>query len=288
MRIALSKNSTQPLRLILISIVAFLSAIGPTDSSAYGQELKKAIRDYQDERIFNYRPDDPQYRGKIFNIHTKHYGRFYNCDDQEDKRNSPYIHWKPHYENDFPPRIGFCKNLRRDVAEVKQRISDGSRGCQASCLCPQCKQDSTPVDCPCVECLEPDSIPVLADQPIQLYSQAKTPTAVSKQTQQQHSSLIENYGERKYGLLSGKIFQPTELKQNSVAVQESDKLEVVAELPKQNPDQNTTKIKVRSEFTTQSTPPNVLSSSRNSYRIKTPSENTPRVVKRPEFWTRYK
>ena len=53
MRIALSKIFKKPFRLILISIVTFLSALGPADSSAHGQECKKAIRDYRDERIFN-------------------------------------------------------------------------------------------------------------------------------------------------------------------------------------------------------------------------------------------
>ena len=288
MRIALSKIFKKPFRLILISIVTFLSALGPADSSAHGQECKKAIRDYRDERIFNYQPQDPWYRGKLFNIHTKHYGRFYNCDNQEDKRNSPYIHWKPHYENDFPPRIGFRENLRRDIAEIKQRISDGSGGCSASCSCWKGRQHSTPASCPCAQCSDPNSCPSLTDQPIDNYLQAKIPTSRSRQPQH-HSTLVENYGERKYGLLSGKIFQPTELKQtDSVAAKQSGKVETVAKLLQQDPDSDTKQIKSRSLVATPSNVPDALSSPKPYWRIKPPSSSTPKVVKRPELWTRYK
>ena len=302
MRIALSKSSFNPLRLIqlrliLISIVATVSALGFLCSLANGQELRKAIRDYRDERIFNYQPNDPQYRGKAFNVHTKHYGHFYNCDNQEDKRNSPYIYWRPHYENDFPPRIGFCENLRRDIIEIKQRISDGASGCRGSCACQQCQSVSHQVPhhqvSPCVQCavssnLSSDSI---------ASSNHVDQSSATNQTKPR-SSLVENSGERKYGLLSGKIFQPTALPQtDSIGLRESKQAEIVSRLPPEDLNQEASYSKSWSAVATHSKNPKVLSSSSSSQvkppqikpsQIKPPSSNTPRVVKHPEFWNRYK
>lgn len=120
------------------------------------QEVKKFLRDYRDERVFKYSPTDPNYRGKVFRIHTGHYGAFYNCDGEENKRNSQYICWKPHHERDFPPRLGFCENLRRDIAEVKQRINDGGCGtCAQNCTCPTCQRAAAAAvqnTCSCVDC----------------------------------------------------------------------------------------------------------------------------------------
>jgi len=41
-----------------------------------------------------YSPSDPWVKGRIFKTHTGHDGFYYNCDEEECKRNSPYIYWK--------------------------------------------------------------------------------------------------------------------------------------------------------------------------------------------------
>ncbi len=157
----------------ILTLMASVIWLGSLGALSQGQEVRNAIRDYRDDRVFNYQASDPERRGKLFNVQTGHYGKYYNCDRQEDKRNSPYICWKPHHEFDFPPCLGFCENLRRDIAEIKQRISDGAGPCGSSCNCVQCRpnqpqrqtcqsQDQTPTlqpSCPCAQCAISDRLP---------------------------------------------------------------------------------------------------------------------------------
>ena len=144
--------------ILVCTFVYILMGLFSGDANLEAQELKKFLRDYRDGRIYNYSPHDPNFRGKVFLVHTKHYGAFYNCDGEENKRNSPYVCWKPHHERVFPPRLGFWENLRRDIAEVKQRINDGGCGaCPANCTCATCQQakQGQPVvqnNCNCAEC----------------------------------------------------------------------------------------------------------------------------------------
>ena len=297
MRIALSKCSLKPIRLILISIAATAAAFGSLGSFAIGQELRNAIRDYRDERVFNYQPNDPQYRGKIFNVHTKHYGRFYNCDNQEDKRNSPHIYWKPHFENDFPPRLGFRENLRRDINEIKQRISDGAGACQGSCGCKQCQSTqqhqvspavppaySPPSDCSCVQCAASTNLrSSSSSKNLEAASQTQTQPAVSKQLKKD-SSLGENYGERKYGLLSGKILQPTTLPQTNYSdpkESDQDQVEFVSRLPQEDLAPKTKQLSSRSTVATQVKDSKVSSTSFAS-QIKQARTNALKTFKRPE------
>jgi hypothetical protein len=99
-------------------ILAVQALLAP---SANGQEVIKALRDYRSNTPRNYTPTDPNERGRIFNMHTGHAGAFYNCDDEEAKRNSPYICWKGTYQKSTPHR-GLWRGLKMDIAEVKQRI----------------------------------------------------------------------------------------------------------------------------------------------------------------------
>ncbi|MFK7766008.1 MAG: hypothetical protein AB8B55_02115 [Mariniblastus sp.] len=116
------------------------------------QELKKAIRDYKGDRVFNYQPNDPWYRGKLFNIHTKHYGMFYNCDGEEAKRNSPYLCWKAHHEKDFPTRYRALDIARYDLAIIQRRIRDGAGDCIQGCECQSCQSAPVASSCNCTEC----------------------------------------------------------------------------------------------------------------------------------------
>ena len=120
-------------------------------SQSEAQELRKAIRDYRDDRVFNYQPNDPWYRGKLFNVQTKHYGRYYNCDGEEAKRNSPYICWKPHYEKDFPTRYRASDIIRYDYDIIRRRLNEGS--CKENSTCQNCQDSAAPNStCNCVEC----------------------------------------------------------------------------------------------------------------------------------------
>lgn len=104
-------------------------------------EARKARNDYRDDRVFRYQPEDPWTRSKLFKTHMGHGGRFYNCDGEEQKRYSPYICWKLHFENDLPPRQRFLDCLGCEIAEIKQRIMDGAGACYRtdSCNCDECQ-----------------------------------------------------------------------------------------------------------------------------------------------------
>ena len=128
--------------LYLIFFIGIASCWLGSNQQAHGQ-LAQAIDDYKNDRPFQYAPCDPWTRSHLFNRQTKHSGLAYNCDGEESKRNSPYICWKTHYENDLPTRVGWWNRLSRTAAEVKQRIADGSctTSCQETSSC-KCRQTS--------------------------------------------------------------------------------------------------------------------------------------------------
>ena len=92
-------------------------------------------QDYIKDKPFQYSPCDPFERGKIFRLHTGHYGHFYNCDGEEEKRCSPYIYWKMNDKPAWPGHLGPLEAIRCEHAQVKQRIRDGS-----CAECPACGQ----------------------------------------------------------------------------------------------------------------------------------------------------
>ena len=113
--------------LILICGIFLLNLFSTNVSEA--QEVRKTIRDYLSGPV-SYSPDDPWYRSRLFNQHTGHYGRFYNCDGEECKRYSPYIDWKTNCDPLWPDRIGFVKGFRLERYQVAQRRDDGGCGCK--------------------------------------------------------------------------------------------------------------------------------------------------------------
>ena len=100
------------------------------------RDIRETRRDYRLDKPFQYQPSDPWYRGKVFNIHTGHYGLFYNCDDEECKRNSPYICWKVHHERDFPKWKRPRYYIQQDLNRVLSRIGNG--GCAPNAPCQSC------------------------------------------------------------------------------------------------------------------------------------------------------
>lgn len=137
--------------LIALACVSAIGALTPTTASG---QLAQAVDDYKHDRPLQYAPSDPWTRSRLFNQHIKHAGWFYNCDGEQCKRNSPYIFWKTHQENDLPARTPWWQRVNQTVAEVKQRIADG--GCaDGSCDpaqttgCLECTDCSSSAGCSC-------------------------------------------------------------------------------------------------------------------------------------------
>jgi hypothetical protein len=119
---------------------------------AEGQEFRKTVRDFCIEKPLQYSPDDPWTRSRVFRLYTGHAGLFYNCDCEEEKRNSPYICWKTTCENQILPKRSFLRIWTKDIENTRQRIIDGAGACCGEgCGCHRCRQ-STGATCGGSEC----------------------------------------------------------------------------------------------------------------------------------------
>ena len=118
-----------------LSFVLFLICFLP---SANGQELAKIRSEYIDNPIRQYQPADPWHRSFLYKLQTGHYGRYYNCDGEEEKRNSPYICWN-NYDCPTIPKKNCIDCVNEQLHKIKRRIRDGS--CRSS-NCSTC-QSST-------------------------------------------------------------------------------------------------------------------------------------------------
>jgi len=135
--------------LLLITSISIATCWLIGAQQAHGQ-LLQVLNDAKNELPFQYAPDDPLNRSKLFNKQTKHYGLGYNCDSEEYKRNSPHICWKSYSEKDLPSRTGWWQRFNRTVAEVKQRIADGSCiRCAEEDPCQRCQQGKCGGCCDC-------------------------------------------------------------------------------------------------------------------------------------------
>lgn len=115
------------------------------------QEIAKIRDEYFDNPIRRYQPNDPWHRSILYRLQTGHYGRFYNCDNEEQKRCSPYICWK---NSDCPtiPKKNCLDCINDEIFKVKRRICDGAGPCccagqspepHQSCSCAQCAAAQT-------------------------------------------------------------------------------------------------------------------------------------------------
>ena len=102
-----------------------------------------------------YQPNSPVVENRLFGLQTGHYGFFYNCDREEDKRNHPAIYWRRADAEQLPRRIGCLARVRHEVAQVSRRILDGmcdTGGCNCqqqrkpSCACPNCLAETVPTN----------------------------------------------------------------------------------------------------------------------------------------------
>lgn len=135
--------------LLLCSLVGFV--IAGCQTKLDGQELAKIRDEYFANPIRQYQPNDPWHRSILYRLQTGHYGRFYNCDGEEQKRCSPYICWK----NSDCPTIP-CKScldcVNEEIYKVKRRICDGAGPCCSvgqtvagqTCSCAQCVANRSP------------------------------------------------------------------------------------------------------------------------------------------------
>lgn len=109
----------------LIAALSFAGVFCCFQSHAEGQPVRKVLNDYLSGGI-QYTPNDPWVRSNVYRRQTGHYGRFYNCDQEECKRYSPYIQWKANYRPLFPNTRGFIDGTIVDLDRVRTRINDGS------------------------------------------------------------------------------------------------------------------------------------------------------------------
>lgn len=113
----------------LLVLTQWVAAQGPIRNLINETQLQRA--DYPGP--ISYAPSDQDTRSKRLRLQTGHYGMFYNCDNEECKRNSPYICWNSQHKADW--YCGWKAAWRKDRNDIVQRLLDGS--CQ-SCDCQDC------------------------------------------------------------------------------------------------------------------------------------------------------
>lgn len=120
-------------KIVILAVGIATFCCGADHASA---QLIPTIKTRRFEPAFKYSPTDPWTRSTAIQVQTKHYGLFYNCDDEECKRKSSFIKWKSHCETDLPKKTCCLDLIKSELNEIKQRISDGGCGCRESeCDC---------------------------------------------------------------------------------------------------------------------------------------------------------
>ncbi|GEM_PF-1698525 len=101
-----------------------------TGSVCFGQNLRQ---DYVYDREATYSPLDPIFRGYVYRTHIGHDGAYYNCDGEEEKRNSSFIRWTQRPCDDV-------FSLKRVRADYKQSLNDAfCRWQRGSCNTGDCQ-----------------------------------------------------------------------------------------------------------------------------------------------------
>ena len=108
-----------------------------------------------------YQPNSPVVENRLFDLQTGHYGFFYNCDREEDKRNHPAICWRRADADQLPKRIGCLARVRHEVAQVSRRILDGM--CDAGCCCSNCQRQAKSASA-CPNCLAESTVDESSEQ----------------------------------------------------------------------------------------------------------------------------
>ena len=125
-----------PTSILILAVAIATFCCAADQAQAQLLPVFKALKTRRFEPPYQYSPTDPWTRSDAIQVQTKHYGYFYNCDDEECKRNSPYIKWENHLETDLSEKRNCFYLLKSNIDEIKQRISDGGCGCgQPGCDC---------------------------------------------------------------------------------------------------------------------------------------------------------
>lgn len=112
---------------MIIGVLAL--SLGTLSTAEAQWSLRQTRADYAQPQVYN--ADDPWTKGSVYRTQTGHSGWFYNCDEEECKRHSPYICWK---SQDNTEHIrSYWSVIKADWREVKQRIRSGA------CLGPECE-----------------------------------------------------------------------------------------------------------------------------------------------------
>lgn len=110
-------------------LLVFTLALSCLSTAQAQWSLRQTRADYAQPTVYG--PQDPWTKGSVYRTQTGHSGWFYNCDEEECKRNSPYICWKA--QDNTEHIRSYWSVLKADWSEVKQRIRAGS------CMGPGCE-----------------------------------------------------------------------------------------------------------------------------------------------------
>jgi hypothetical protein len=89
------------------------------------------FQDYGWNRRGYYSPNDPWQKGLVFRTHTGQDGLFYNCDGEEDKRCSPWIHWPQRPCDDLLSLRRVHEERVQTIRNAVNRVQMGS--CHSAC-----------------------------------------------------------------------------------------------------------------------------------------------------------
>lgn len=93
-------------------------------------EAQNFYRDYISDETQFYSPEDPETRGWIYRMQAGYAGMFNHCDDDINRRHSPYIYWQnrpaPECRGRIMPGIA---DISQQINEGVQRFTDGAGDC---------------------------------------------------------------------------------------------------------------------------------------------------------------
>ena len=115
---------------VFLGLIALIFVTVQRESEA--QQWIKTLQDNCLNPLRQFQPDDPWTRSCLWNLQAGRSGLFFNCDEEEQKRYSPYIYWKCQTIDLIPPCPLAPRYTISDLHATKQRIIDGSCGCQCT------------------------------------------------------------------------------------------------------------------------------------------------------------
>ena len=118
-----SHDTGIPMKTSILSLCLMAFAFVSSCNTVSAQTLRK---DYVVDAPVQYQVTDPWDRGRVFRNHIGHGGFFYNCDNEQCKRDSPFLCFKSENRGKRPSCL---QQIRRQLAEAKWRLDAGGCGC---------------------------------------------------------------------------------------------------------------------------------------------------------------